>query len=155
MEEVLELFSMSEETSDSDDDTPPPDPPVQQLWLAISQEALTGKAGFKTMQFVGYIEDIPIKVLVDSSSTTSFLSEQLISQLSSLKIKPADHKAQIADGRVLQCSSLAEDCSWSMGNTTFTQSLKILSIPACDIILGMNWLEQFSPMKVDWKMKWM
>jgi hypothetical protein len=24
-----------------------------------------------------------------------------------------------------------------------------------DIIVGMDWLERFSPMKVDWKLKWM
>lgn len=42
-----------------------------------------------------------------------------------------------------------------MASHEFTHSLKILPLHSYDMIVGMDWLEKFSPMKVDWKQKWM
>lgn len=55
----------------------------------------------------------------------------------------------------VQCSSVALGCCWTMDSQSFTHHLKILPLHAYDIIVGMDWLEQFSLMRVDWKMKWM
>lgn len=42
-----------------------------------------------------------------------------------------------------------------MASQSFTHSLKILPLHSYDLIVGMDWLEKFSPMKVDGKVKWM
>lgn len=107
------------------------------------------------MQFYGEIQGLPIKVLVDSGSTTSFISQQIADQLPSLVLKPAQHQVQVANGGLLQCTAIALDCCWTMDSQSFTHHLKILPLHAYDLIVGMDWLERFSPMKVDWKCKWM
>lgn len=33
--------------------------------------------------------------------------------------------------------------------------LKVLDIPCYDMVLGMDWLATYSPMKVDWACKWL
>jgi len=38
---------------------------------------------------------------------------------------------------------------------SFTHSLKLLPLSSYDIVVGMDWLKKFSPMRVDWKNKWM
>jgi hypothetical protein len=38
---------------------------------------------------------------------------------------------------------------------SFTSDIKIIPLEHFDFILGMDWLEQFSPMKVHWNLKWM
>lgn len=53
------------------------------------------------MKFYGDIQRVPIKVLVDSGSTTSFLSQHVADQLPSLALKPANHQVQIANGGLL------------------------------------------------------
>jgi hypothetical protein len=37
----------------------------------------------------------------------------------------------------------------------FTTDLKVLELSAYDMILGMDWLELHSPMKIHWKQKWL
>jgi hypothetical protein len=49
----------------------------------------------------------------------------------------------------MQCSAVAPECNWSMASHSFNHSLKLLSLQSYDIIIGMDWLEKFSPMKVD------
>lgn len=44
---------------------------------------------------------------------------------------------------------------WSVDSYSFASDLKVLPLQHFDIILSMDWLEEFSPMKVHWKHKWM
>lgn len=55
----------------------------------------------------------------------------------------------------MHCSTLLSDCSWSMQGHSFSQDFRVLSLQSYDMVLGMDWLEHFSPMKVHWGNKWM
>jgi len=44
---------------------------------------------------------------------------------------------------------------WETQGCTFTSDVKVLHLQHYDMIIGMDWLEAFSPMKVDWKNKWL
>lgn len=151
MQEVFDLFAISDEPVDSDDamDWTSATQPSEQLLLAISQDAMSGNSGPRTMLFYGDIQGIPIKVLIDSGSRTSFLSQHIVDQLQSITLKPAHHSVQVANGEILQCTSVVANCSWTMDSQLFTHDLKILPLSFYDIIVGMDWLERFSPMKVD------
>lgn len=41
-----------------------------------------------------------------------------------------------------------------MGEYDFVTDLKILPLSSYDLIVGMDWLEMFNPMKVHWAHKW-
>ena len=151
MQEVLELFTLTEAITKPDDVSPA----EGQMFLIILQESISGVAGPRTMQFAGLIQDMPIVVLVDSGSTTSFLSTHVADKLQSVTLSPASYKVQVANGDILQCSAIAENCCWSMAAHSFTHSLKLLPLSSYDIVVGMDWLEKFSPMRVDWRNKWM
>jgi hypothetical protein len=43
---------------------------------------------------------------------------------------------------------------WKIDHVSFVSDFKILPLKHYDIILGMDWLETFSPMQVHWKQKW-
>jgi hypothetical protein len=64
-------------------------------------------------------------------------------------------KVQIANGGFLQCSGLFKQLQWSVQELSFSSDMKILPLGHFDMILGMDWLEEFSPMQVHWKLKWM
>ena len=42
-----------------------------------------------------------------------------------------------------------------MQGHSFSQDFRVLSLQSYDMVLGMDWLEHFSPMKVHWGNKWM
>jgi hypothetical protein len=62
---------------------------------------------------------------------------------------------RVANGTVLQCSVELPQASWSVQDLNFCTTFKVLPLPFYDAILGMDWLEQLSPMTVDWKHKWL
>ena len=44
---------------------------------------------------------------------------------------------------------------WLIHDHSFSANPRVLPLQHFDLILGMDWLESFSPMKVHWKFKWM
>jgi hypothetical protein len=61
---------------------------------------------------------------------------------------------QVANGSTLQCTSHMQQASWSVADYQFITDLKVLPLSSYDMIPGLDWLESFSPMKIDWKKKW-
>jgi len=55
----------------------------------------------------------------------------------------------------MHCSTVVLGAIWNIHQYQFQLDLKVLRIPQYDIILGMDWLQLFSPMKVDWNAHWL
>ncbi|WVZ49071.1 hypothetical protein U9M48_000452 [Paspalum notatum var. saurae] len=107
--EVYELFqldSVSEEVQEI------PSEVEEQAFLTLSEAAVSGSEPPKTLHLWGTIQSIAILILIDSGSSSTFLSQKVAAKLSGV-------------------SPLA----------------KPLSLAHYDMIIGMDWLEQFSPMK--------
>ena len=45
--------------------------------------------------------------------------------------------------------------SWWINDNEFTYDVKILELGGYDLILGMDWLEQWGEMRCQWKEKWL
>jgi len=52
------------------------------------------------------------------------------------------------------CTSQIQCAEWYIQGFKFHSTLKILPIGTYDMILGMDWLQAFSPMKVNWLQRW-
>jgi hypothetical protein len=104
--------------------------------------------------FRGQIQQLPILILLDSGSSTSFISQELVTRLSVLPVQCNPFFVRVANGQTMQCVSLLRGAVWTIGNYQFQHDLKILPLGHYDIILGMDWLQLFSPMKVDWRRRW-
>jgi hypothetical protein len=61
---------------------------------------------------------------------------------------------KVADGGRIRCDSQLSAASWSAQGLQFSSTLKVFPLTSFDMILGMDWLEQYSPMKVHWMEKW-
>jgi hypothetical protein len=127
----------------------------EHLFLAISQAATTGFVAPKTVQFSGSIQHKQISILVDSGSSASFISAKLASQLSSVVPLNNVIKVQIAGGGILVCAQVIPQALWFIGDISFQSDLRVLPLSSYDMIIGMDWLERHSPMRVHWKHKWL
>lgn len=92
--------------------------------------------------------------MLDSGSTSSFISDSLVQQLSSQTILPHKSSVSVAGGGLLFSKGILHNITWYIDSHSFTSDFKILPLAHFDIILGMDWLEQFSPMQVHWHHKW-
>lgn len=126
-----------------------------QLFVALSKEAYSGSDGPKTMRFHGTIQNHHLLILVDSGSSHSFLSAHIADKLIGIQQLYSSIKVQVADGGIMQWSAHLRGTSWMIQDYTFVSDLRILPLQQFDLILGMDWLESFSPMKIHWKLKWM
>jgi hypothetical protein len=62
---------------------------------------------------------------------------------------------QIADGKSVVCSSKIVNAKWDIQGYDFCFDLMVLPLHHFDMIIGYDWLQSFSPMRVHWKEKWL
>lgn len=94
-------------------------------------------------------------MLIDSGSTHSFIDESIGSKLVGLIPLSRSVTVKIADGGTMKCTQQILGCRWWTQGHYFKSDFKLLNLGSYDAILGMDWLEQFSPMQVDWVNKWL
>jgi hypothetical protein len=152
LQEVFELFQM-----DSDHHSAASAAELQQdqLFLTLSLAAVSGCPGPRTMCLLGQLRGHEVSILVDSGSSHTFVSESLASTLQGIQSVPAPLSVKVANGSVLCCSSQIPNAQWSSNGLIFHSDLKVLALSNYDMILGLDWLELFSPMQVHWKNRWL
>ena len=119
--------------------------------MALSLSAVTGGVSAKAFQLRAWIQGREVLMLVDSGSSNSFVDAQLAKSLSGVQSLPKSGRVRVADGGELICTAAVPSCAWySQGHEFFTD-LKVLTLGNYDAILGMDWLEEHSPMVVEWR----
>lgn len=121
---------------------------TEQLFLALSSDAQRGAQGRQTIQLHGSIQGLSVTVLIDSGSSASFLASSVAAQLPQLQSTPLLASVKVANGHLLRCTSAILGCIFSLGKYQFQHDLRILPLDSYDLILGMDWLERYSPMEV-------
>ncbi|KAK3165597.1 hypothetical protein QOZ80_1AG0035230 [Eleusine coracana subsp. coracana] len=148
MQELWELFHCEE---DMLEDQPALD--KGEVHMAVSIEAVTGKQTAKTLRFQRTIQGVDILILLDSGSSHTFLSEQVAKNLSDKSSTDSILQVAVANGDKLMCSSMLKSATWNIQNCAFCCDIRILPLAHYDMVVGMDWLEVHSPMRVDWKAK--
>jgi hypothetical protein len=62
---------------------------------------------------------------------------------------------KVANGQVLKCTHYIPTTTWSMSTCEFVANLKFLTLPSFDLVVGREWMQCYSLMKVDMANKWM
>lgn len=123
--------------------------------MSISPQAANGTYSGKTVKLLGHIQKDKVVILIDSGSSHNFISEQFVVSMSNWSRLSKPINVKIADGGVLVCTHEIVNCSWIVQGIQFQTTFKILPLKCYDAILGMDWLERFSPMYVHWVQKWL
>lgn len=126
-----------------------------QIYLMRSSAAISGTQAPRTLLLLGTISDQSISILVDSGSSHSFLSSDIAAKLSGVQPLLPPVSVRVANGGTVDCTAKLPDAEWVVQGHRFHSTLRILPLGSYDMIVGMDWLEAFSPMKVDWKSRWM
>ncbi|CAO2192037.1 unnamed protein product [Urochloa humidicola] len=156
VQELFELFTTEDHyTIDAPSSSATSVHSQEQLYMAVSREAVSGTDGPRTMKLHGSIQNFSMLILLDSGSSHTFVSQKFASQLQGLVPMHHSVPVQVANGAVLDCRFHIPAAKWSAQGYCFSSDLKVMPLEHFDYIIGMDWLEAFSPMKVHWKLKWM
>lgn len=121
----------------------------QEDLMSIPQEAASVTQGKTTMRLQAFIGNQQVLILIDSGSSSNFISSSLVQRLN-CSIKPAPKATvTIANGQQMISDSYVPSLQWSVNGAVFTTDARVLLLPYYDMILGMEWLDQYSPMWVD------
>lgn len=121
--------------------------------LLLSQCAVVGVQGKKTMKLQGLINNQEVLIMVDSGSSGTFISDRVVQSLHLPVAAISAIQVTVADGTKMRTDKAVSALEWWTHGYSFVSEAKVLQLGCYDLILGMDWLEQFSPMWVDWKRK--
>ena len=152
VEELIHALQSGGEENSCSDGTPEID---DDSLMAISFQALHGTDSPKSIRLRGWVQGTELLMLVDSSSTHSFIDTKIGSKLHGVQKLLQTIKVQVADGGQIACDMFLPKCNWWTQGHNFTSDFRLLPLGNYDVILGMDWLEQFSPMQIDWIHKWL
>ncbi|CAD6238786.1 unnamed protein product [Miscanthus lutarioriparius] len=145
--------------SDDDDSSPPDTARLStdsgEDLMELSLAAIQGTACVQTVLMEGKINQRSVVLLIDSRSSCSFVSHSLTSMLPDWSPLPQLVQIRVANGTILMCTHELQQCPVYVQGHCFTINLKILPLQSYDVILGIDWLQQHSPMELDWKEKWL
>ncbi|CAO2034871.1 unnamed protein product [Urochloa humidicola] len=152
VQELMEIFQLDDENASVLSGSRHEE---EHLFLLLSVAAVSGIPHPKTLCLTGVIQDIKIKVLIDSGSSHSFISSSLSPSLLGMSEMIDPIPVQVANGQKILCSQQFLQTTWSVSGYEFVSDLKVLPLSSYDLIIGMDWLEAHSLMKVHWQQKWL
>lgn len=153
LEEVWDLLIPEEpDPPDPKYDTSPDE---EQLFMSVSRVAWTGSNFVRTLKFQGFLQGHPMLILVDSGSSHSFLHTKFQTMLTNVQLVPIQLQVRVASGEILHCQYKIQQLQWQLQGCTFQTDVTLLPIPCYDMIIGMDWLQAFSPMRVHWTQQWL
>ena len=97
----------------------------EQLFLALSKIVVSGAPAPRTIQFKGTLEGLPLTILIDSCSSSSFVSDHIIRQLSSQTVTTHPTSVHVAGGEILISQGILHNVTWNIDSCSFVSDLKI------------------------------
>jgi hypothetical protein len=120
----------------------------------LSLHAMSGQPQHKVIQLRALVQNQALIILIDSGSSHTFLNIAIANKLQVQKTAIPALSVRVANGASLPCTSEVKKFDWWIQGLTFAVDAKIMDMGAYDLVLGMDWLEQFTPMTYDWLHKW-
>jgi hypothetical protein len=145
MEAVLDVLHMNDDSKQSSDED---QSDTETELLSLSFCAVAGTTGWKTMRIHGLCGKQELLILIDLVSSASFLSEALVSRAQIQTIEAPSIRVFVANGEKLHSNRAVPHFTWLTQGHTFVTYVRVLPLTCYDMVLGMDWLETYSPMWV-------
>lgn len=115
----------------------------------VSLNALNGAMGWKSIILVGNMGGLPIKILVDTGASNSFIHYGLVKALYLPYQEVTPFTVTLADGTDITSRAACSKVNWFIQDYQFQFDLKVMDLGSWDVILGVDWMYQFSPITFD------
>lgn len=150
---AVEILWYSLPDEDCASPSEPTSGPDEQLCLALSKATSGGCPQSRTIRLQGSIAGLPAIMLIDSGSSSSFISSKMAAQLPQIQHVSQSAQVQIAGGGFPQSHDSLQSVPWIVEQCTFCSNFRMLDLLAFDAIVSTDWLQAFSPMQIHWEQK--
>nr|XP_034886896.1 uncharacterized protein LOC118027607 [Populus alba] len=121
----------------------------------ISFHALVGISHPRTFRVTGRIGHKELIVLIDGGSTHNFIDQSVVIKLGLHVVRGKPFKVTVGNKEVIECTGRCFGLSLSLQGITIQADFFVLPVAACQVVLGVQWLETLGPIKTDYKKLWM
>nr|XP_027064416.1 uncharacterized protein LOC113690623 [Coffea arabica] len=115
----------------------------------VSLNALSSAIKRKSIMLLGNLGGLPVKILVDTGSSDSFINHKMASLLHLPYQAVNPFIVTLADGTDITSGAICPRVTWIIQENQFQFDLKVMELGGWDIILGVDWMYQFSPITFD------
>ena len=116
----------------------------------LSLQAVSGGETTETIRLRAQVGNQIMIMLIDSGSSHSFLNTEFAHRAQCNIIAAPAAQVKLANGSLVSCNQQVQQLSWLTQGHTFTTDMRVLELGGYDAVLGMEWLQSYSPMMVDW-----
>ncbi|XP_071902780.1 uncharacterized protein [Coffea arabica] len=119
--------------------------------VELSLHSLIGNLLSSTIKLLGKVRDSEISILLDGGSSNCFLKKSVAQRWQELVRQHKPFKVRIANGQELCCSQWIPNFQWSMQGQKFCHNVYLLDLEPYDLIIGVDWMNAYSPLTFDFK----
>ena len=103
------------------------------------------------MRVKGVYEKCSLFILIDTGSTHNFMDAMVAEKLE-CEMKPAGiTRVAVADGSKLEVSAKIDVFQWNFQSISFKADFMVIPLGGCDMVLGVQWLQQWGPITWDFQ----
>ncbi|XP_027060758.1 uncharacterized protein [Coffea arabica] len=119
--------------------------------VEFSIHSMTGELLQGTIKLKGKFNRKPLSIFLDGGSSHTFVKASVFEENPQLVVPRKPFAVKVANGQVLQCNSWVPRMTWEMQGHTFTHDVYVLAIESYNMVLGVDWMREHSPVTFDFK----
>lgn len=117
----------------------------------ISFHAISGAQHPQTLRVMGKLNNKNIPVLIDGGSTHNFIDQALVKRFGLPSVRANRLQVMVANGENIECCGQCPALTIQIQDYSVTTDYYILPVAACQLVLGVQWLETLGPIQTDYK----
>jgi hypothetical protein len=105
----------------------------------------------QTIRVLGKLQNKSLIMLIDGGSTHNFIDQAIATRFGLLIVRDRKLQVVVANRERVECAGHCQGIRLSIQVITITTDYYVLPVAACQVVLGMQWLETLGPVETDYK----
>ena len=117
----------------------------------ISFHAIAGAEHPQSLRVWGRLKNKNLLVLIDGGSTHNFIDQATASRFGLYITRNKKLQVVVANREKIECAGQCQGLTLTIQGVPITADYYVLPAAACQVVLGVQWLETLGPIKMDYK----
>ena len=117
----------------------------------ISFHAIAGAEHPQSLRVWGRLKNKNLLVLIDGGSTHNFIDQATASQFGLYITRNKKLQVVVANREKIECAGQCQGLTLTIQGVPITADYYVLPAAACQVVLGVQWLETLGPIEMDYK----